>query len=132
MKSAFMITLLVIAFCVPDLNGYPDNKEWIAPSSAKDILNPLKGNTVATMEGKKLFTQICAVCHGDKGKGDGVGGATLNPKPRNFTLDKTQEQTDGDFFWKLSEGRPPMASYKTILTPTQRWQLINYIRTFKK
>lgn len=132
MKAGLMIALFTSVICISNFKAYCDNKEWIAPESAKNTVNPLQGNAAATTEGKKLFTQICAVCHGEKGKGDGVGGATLNPKPRNFTLDKTQNQTDGEFFWKLSEGRPPMASYKAILTPTQQWQLINYIRTFKK
>ncbi len=132
MKPVFIIILSGFAFSFSISKACADSKEWIAPSNAKDIANPLKGNTAATMEGKKLFTQLCVVCHGEKGKGDGVGGAALNPKPRNFTLDKTQNQTDGEFFWKLSEGRIPMASYKTILTTNQRWQLVNYLRTFKK
>ena len=132
MKSVFAIVFLMATFCIAVSKAIPGDKEWIAPDAAKTLINPLKGNAAATLEGKKLFTQICAVCHGEKGKGDGVGGATLIPKPRNFTLDKTQNQADGDFFWKLSEGRPPMASYKGILTTNQRWQLVNYIRTFKK
>jgi len=28
---------------------------------------------------------MCTICHGDKGKGDGVAGAALNPRPGNFT-----------------------------------------------
>ncbi len=105
---------------------------WIAPVGANSGVNPLKGDVAATAEGKVLFTQVCAVCHGDKGKGDGIGGIALIPKPGNFTLEKTQSQTDGALFWKMSEGRPPMASYKPLLTSTQRWQLVNYLRTFKK
>ena len=131
--KTILITVFFATVCgISILYAFPEGKEWNAPVNAKDLVNPLKGNAAATQEGKKLFLQICAVCHGEKGKGDGVGGATLNPKPRNFTLEKTQNQADGDFFWKLSEGRPPMASYKAILTTNQRWQLVNYIRTFKK
>lgn len=35
--------------------------------------------------GKILYDQICAVCHGPTGKGDGVAGKALDPKPANFT-----------------------------------------------
>ena len=84
------------------------------------------------LKGKKLYNQMCAVCHGAKGKGDGVAGAALNPKPTNFTSASVQAQTDGAIFWKITEGRSPMASYKTILKEEQRWQLVNYLRTFKK
>jgi len=105
---------------------------WVAPKSADAIKNPLKGNVAATVKGKATFNQMCAICHGNKGKGDGMAGASLNPKPANFTSDKVQSQTDGAIYWKMTEGKPPMASYKTSLKEEQRWQLVNYIRTFQK
>ncbi len=128
MKTVLMMTAL-ITICGFTIWQTP---EWIVPEVANTLTNPFSGNTGATEEGKKLFILNCAVCHGDKGKGDGIGGLALTPKPRNFTLDKTQQQSDGAFFWKMSEGRPPMASYKTLLTSVQRWELVNFIRTFKK
>jgi mono/diheme cytochrome c family protein len=36
-------------------------------------------------EADNIFAQRCSVCHGMNGKGDGVGAAALNPKPRNYT-----------------------------------------------
>src|ERR1035437_6196060 len=132
MKTVLMIIAVAVTFGFSIIKNSSAGTEWIAPKDADNGVNPLKGNAAATEEGKKTFTQMCAVCHGDKGKGDGIGGLTLNPKPRNFTLAKTQQQTDGALFWKLTEGRTPMASYKDVLTSTQRWQLVNFIRTFKK
>ncbi|HEY4800958.1 MAG TPA: cytochrome c [Bacteroidia bacterium] len=104
---------------------------WVAPKEADLIKNPLEDNLTAAKEGKKLYLQNCAVCHGDKGKGDGIAAAGLTPKPANHTSDKVQNQSDGAIFWKMTTGRPPMASYKEALTETQRWQLVNYIRTLK-
>ena len=71
------------------------------------------------------------ICHGTKGAGNGVAGASLKPKPANFTLKEIQAQSDGAIFWKITEGRTPMAAYK-MLSDTQRWQLVSYIRTLKK
>lgn len=102
--------------------------DWKAPPDADKVSNPLKGNTAATALGKKLYTQLCVVCHGDKGKGDGIAGISLNPRPANHSSQKVQSQTDGAIFWKITTGRPPMASYTKTLTETQRWQLVNYIR----
>ncbi|MBL1280099.1 MAG: c-type cytochrome [Fluviicola sp.] len=109
-----------------------DVKNWIAPASANKLKNPYKGSASATAKGKKLFKQMCAICHGNYGKGDGMAGASLTPRPTNFHIAKVQNQSDGAIFWKLTEGRAPMASYKTILTKEQRWQLVSFIRTFKK
>ena len=73
MKKVFVMVLFANVACISASMAKSGEKEWIAPTNAKELVNPLKGNAAATMEGKKLFTQICAVCHGDKGKGDGVG-----------------------------------------------------------
>lgn len=132
MKTVLMITAVVITFGFSISKNSSVIGEWKVPEVANSELNPLKGNVASTGEGKKIFTQMCAVCHGDKGRGDGIGGVSLTPKPANFTIEKIQSQTDGALFWKLSEGRPPMAAYKGSLTSTQRWQLVNYLRTFKK
>ena len=132
MKSIFMVVAIVAAFGFSVSRNNLGNNAWVAPPEADKLVNPLKGNTAATEEGKKTFTQFCVMCHGDKGKGDGVAGLALNPRPANYTLPQTQLQSDGVLFWKMTTGRPPMASYKDILTETQRWQLVNYLRTFKK
>src|SRR5262245_29047676 len=34
--------------------------------------------------GTQVFRQRCVLCHGAEGRGDGIGGKALNPKPRNF------------------------------------------------
>ncbi len=106
--------------------------DWIAPKSADNIKNPLAGDANAAKAGKKLYNQMCAVCHGSKGKGDGMAGVNLKPRPSNLASNKVQSQTDGAIFWKISEGRAPMASYKKAFTETQRWQLVNYIRQLAK
>lgn len=105
---------------------------WVAPKSADAISNPLQNDQTSIAKGKKLYQQLCAVCHGDKGKGDGIASAALTPKPANFTSEKIWKQTDGAIFWKLTEGKTPMASYKESLTVTERWQIVNYLKSLKK
>lgn len=108
------------------------SNDWVAPESANKIVNPLLNNEEATKEGKKLYKQLCAICHGEKGKGDGVAGASLNPRPANFSSNSVQSQSDGALYWKINEGRAPMASYKDLISDSQKWQLVNYIRTLNK
>ncbi len=121
--------LLIAARISPDVQSEGD---WVAPKSADNIKNPLAGDANAAKAGKKLFNQMCAVCHGNKGRGDGMAGVNLKPRPTNLTTSKVQSQTDGAIFWKITEGRAPMASYKKAFTENQRWQLVNYIRQLAK
>jgi mono/diheme cytochrome c family protein len=39
-------------------------------------------------QGKHLFGQYCATCHGDEGKGDGQNASNLNPSPPDLTTSK--------------------------------------------
>lgn len=127
-KIGWITVLLLIFLGLGKMNA---QSTWKAPEDADKISNPLKGDTSATESGKKTFKMLCAICHGDKGKGNGMGGAGLTPKPSNLTSDAVQAQTDGALYWKLTKGRPPMAAYESILPEKTRWELINYIRTLK-
>ncbi|ASO05818.1 MAG: cytochrome c [Cyclobacteriaceae bacterium] len=125
------VAMAAIGFLFVGFNTQAQEK-WVAPASADKIVNPLKGDANAADSGKRTYKMLCVVCHGAKGKGDGVGGAGLKPKPTDFTSAEVQAQTDGALFWKLEEGRSPMASYKTAIPEKKRWEIINYIRTLKK
>jgi mono/diheme cytochrome c family protein len=107
-------------------------KPWVAPPDADNLKNPLTQTPAVLAEAKTLYTANCGPCHGDKGKGDGVAAAGLNPKPADHTSADVQKQTDGAIFWKLSEGRAPMPAYKKVFTDQQRWELVTYIRTLAK
>ena len=41
---------------------------------------------------------------------------------------RLKTHTDGDFFWKIDEGRGDMPSFKDELSNEQKWHIINYIR----
>lgn len=104
---------------------------WVAPAEAKEVLNPYEGNNIAAQKGQALYSKLCWTCHGKGGLGDGPAGAGLNPKPKSFADKDVQSQTDGELFWKLSNGKGMMVPYKHSLDKEKRWQLINYIRTLK-
>jgi hypothetical protein len=44
-----------------------------------------------------------------------------------------QKQTDGALFYKVTEGRDDMPSFKKKIEDQEDiWKLVNYMRTFKK
>jgi mono/diheme cytochrome c family protein len=118
------VITLILAF-----TPIPQNKEWVVPSEAVKKSNPVASNPQSIADGKIIFIKNCYDCHGMKGKGDGPKGGDFEISPGNFTKEDFQEQTDGAVFWKISEGRKPMPSFKKDLTEIQRWTVINYVRT---
>jgi mono/diheme cytochrome c family protein len=125
--------VLFVSFTHKPKNGYEavEQKKWVAPASADKIVNPLKGDAKTVASGKKVYKMLCFVCHGPKGKGDGMAGAGLTPKPADLTSATFQSQSDGAIFWKIEQGRSPMPSYKTSIPEKKRWEIINYLRTLK-
>lgn len=75
-----------------------------APYAGKQSPYPLNDRTIIA-QGKQIYDDRCAACHGASGKGDGPAAAALNPKPANLT-DKNFMQTlpiDCHFF-VIAEG----------------------------
>ena len=128
--SLIFFSLLVLGTFQNPILG--QDGSWKAPASADKYINPVQGNDKATLIGKELYTQFCAICHGKKGKGNGVAEMALKPRPSNFTKAIVQKQTDGAIYWKMTEGKAPMAAYKEVLTEEQRRQLVNFIRSLNK
>jgi len=106
--------------------------QWTAPASAKGVKNPLQKSDKVLAQAKKMFEQNCVACHGPKGLGDGPAGVALPVKPANWTSSTVQKETDGELFWKISEGRGPMPPWKTSLSENDRWAMVHLVRTFKK
>lgn len=112
----------------------PTIKGTISPPV--DIYKLSIPSTELVDKGKGLYQSNCSGCHGTEGKGDGVAGVSLNPKPRNFTT--TEGWTIGFKFTQLyktlQEGitNRGMASYSS-LPVEDRVALIHYIsETFLK
>ncbi len=110
-----------------------DVKPWIAPEDARKVKNPVPATQENLAAADQIFRDNCMLCHGEKGMGDGPGAKVLKVKPANFTDAKLMsEETDGSLFWKMTEGRGPMPSWKEDLTEKERWQLVNYLRKLTK
>ncbi len=100
---------------------------WMAPQEAAEMKNPVALETESIRRGREVYLDHCAACHGEniegvKGEESGLDIDTPNLKQRLKT------HSDGDFFWKINEGRGEMPSFKDELSDEQKWHIINYIR----
>jgi mono/diheme cytochrome c family protein len=107
-------------------------KPWAVPEKNAKMPNPVKSDATSLATGKTLYNQHCKSCHGTKGKGDGTKASQLDTECGDFTTAAFQGQTDGALFYKTSEGRKDMPSYKKKIPEADDiWAVINYMRTFK-
>lgn len=102
------------------------------PAGAAVVVNPIAATDESIRSGAAIFSQSCAACHGATGEGDGPGAAGLDPKPADLHADHVQGNSDGAMFWIISHGREgtAMPPWNTILSEEQRWDLVNFLRTF--
>jgi mono/diheme cytochrome c family protein len=128
-KSLFALLLAVIVLAIVYL--FFQNRPWTVPEAAKQVRNPLQASDAALKAAHAMYTDRCAHCHGDTGKGDGKDASSYDPAPTNFTdTQRMHGVTDGELFYKISEGHRPMPSFKKRFSEEQRWQLVLLIRSF--
>ncbi len=98
-----------------------------------EVMKYLSSTPEMVDKGKALYTMNCVSCHGEQGKGDGVAGVNLNPKPRNFheMTGWVNGPSITTMFKTLEEGitNKGMPSYAN-LPPEDRLNLIMFMRTF--
>jgi len=108
-------------------------KPWPVPESAAKLPNPVKSSGESIAAGKALWVQHCSSCHGKMGLGDGTKAAQLKTQPEDLSTAAMQSQSDGSLFYKISEGRSDMPSFKKKLPDAEDiWDLVIYMRTLKK
>jgi mono/diheme cytochrome c family protein len=128
-KSVFV--LLLVAIVAALIWTMLQNRPWTVPEQAKLVKNPVATSDAILQSIGPLYRDKCASCHGDSGKGDGHDASLYDPAPTNFTdRDRMAAVTDGELFYKLSEGHKPMPSFRKRLTEDQRWRLVLLLRSF--
>lgn len=100
---------------------------WKAPARAAKKKNPVASGDASLAAGAKVWAAECVSCHGGKGLGDGVGVKDLEKKPEPLGP-LLAAQSDGELFWKVTEGKKPMPGFAAKLSETDRWNVVNSMR----
>ena len=117
---------------------------WVAMAAAqnpggsdagKKMKNPVPSSPESIAKGKELFTKNCRFCHGADAKGNGPM-APEGTHPSDLT-DAAWDRgsTDGEIFLVIRDGAGPkmdMKGYKSKMSETDIWNVVNYLRSLAK
>lgn len=97
-----------------------------------ELENPYEMTDYMWKRGEKYYNVMCAACHGDQGKGDGLvvtqGGF---PKPPSFSARrwrKIDRYSVGYVYNIITHGLGNMKAYDQQLYPEDRWAVAEYVR----
>ncbi len=114
---------------------YANTPEGRARAIEEIQRNPFPITDKALATGKKLFNLYCAICHGEKGNGEGYlvreDGGKYPAMPRNFLGSTEQKYSNGVFYNAIMHGYNVMGSFADRLSYEERWDVIHYIRSLQ-
>jgi mono/diheme cytochrome c family protein len=120
--TAPLAAALVVSCCLAE-------EDFKAPRRAATMNNPIPADQRSVETRRRVYQQQCRSCHGTTGKGDGPAAKDLADMPTDLSDSGLWNQTDGELFWKITEGKKPMPTFRKMLNDEQRWHVVNFIRT---
>ncbi len=112
----------------PPAGAVPVNgRETVTPDSEPE--NPAAPTPASLAAGKILFETNCVICHGQTSKERGPVGKKLVPPPPGLDHDMLAGLSDSAVFKVLTFGFGRMPVFQDKLTPQERWNLVNFLRT---
>ena len=107
--------------------------KWLSPAQSAAKKNPITSTQDSIAAGQKIYSKTCMTCHGKSGDADGPAVIELNIHPAKLSDPHLMgPESDGSIFWKITTGKKPMPAYGKRLSETDRWNLVNYVRTLSK
>lgn len=106
-------------------------RRWAVPGELRDMKNPVPLTPAVLADGRAHFADHCAGCHGNDGKGGGMG-KQMYPKAPDMTLAPTQSLSDGELFSIIENGirltGMPGFGSGTAESAYGSWGLVHFIR----
>ena len=120
MSRCRSVGLLIAALGVGALASVTGCRRVPPPAPGDPVLNAIRAEereggqlNYSESQGKHLFAQYCATCHGEEGKGDGQNASNLTPAPPDLTAPSAKR--DGALIRRViaegsaSVGRSPLS-----------------------
>lgn len=102
-----------------------------AERAGRELKNPSAPTQEDLARGEFIYSNYCAVCHGIGGGGDGPI-IPKYPNPPSFRTEKSRALPDGTMFHVITMGRNNMPSHAPLVSASDRWRVILYIRKLQQ
>lgn len=99
--------------------------------AGKKLNNPTKATVNSLNNGRRLYQIYCVLCHGEDAKGKGPVAGKFVPPP-DLTLEVFRKRPDGFIYETIRVGGPIMPGQGEVLTPEERWDVVNYLRSLQE
>src|SRR5215216_7658356 len=133
LRTFSVLTLLIFGYWSDGATAADSKSDkWLSPAPSAAKKNPVSPTRESIAAGQKIYSKACALCHGKSGDADGPAVIELNIHPASLSDPQLDTEPDGSLFWKIATGKKPMPEYGKRLSETDRWHLVNYIRTLPK
>ncbi len=103
-----------------------------AETTGRDEPDPHAELNASIQRGAQIYTIFCVSCHGPTGAGDGPVAKRGFPPPPPLPTGKSVKMKDGQLFHILTYGQGSMSSMAAQLNRSQRWDVINYVRSMQQ
>jgi mono/diheme cytochrome c family protein len=135
-QPIFLLLCALAAFTLAYSGGPAEadsmSDKWFSPAPSAAKKNPIAATQDSIGAGQKIYSRTCVMCHGKTGDADGPAVIELNIHPARLSDPQLLTESEGALFWKITTGKRPMPAYGKRLSETDRWHLVNYIRTLPK
>jgi len=100
--------------------------------AGRELVNPVEVNTGNLVRGKEQYDIYCAMCHGEKGQGNGylVTSKLFPVQATSLVGDYVQNKPDGEIYHVITLGSLSglMGAHGSLIKPDDRWKIISYVK----
>ncbi len=102
-----------------------------AERAGRELRNPLEPTAADLARGQQVFENVCAVCHGPGGQGDGPIIGRF-PNPPSLLAARAKGLPDGRVVHVIARGQGIMPSHAAQVLPEDRWRVVLHLRRLQE
>jgi mono/diheme cytochrome c family protein len=111
--------------------GYPNTNEGYE-AAGLGVVNPYPATELILEKGKKVYSNFCIHCHGEKGDGNGilVQRDKYAGVPSYYSA-ALKDLPEGKMYHTIFYGKNMMGSHASQINYAERWQVIKWVEKLR-